>query len=218
MNEPVQSKLQQDLYYDVINSLVRYIEYNIAQGRTIHEIEKSLSSYGHSQDTINSAIKTVLNRRKDYKTTSSPKINVQNLIIIISIVAFIVLMLLLSSSTRESIGKIFIGLLPTLLTLIFSVAFIHKLKVKSFLTILPFTFVMIFVFAGAFGNFEIFQTMDIKSLAIINLVISLFYVGIIIGTGPDEPVKISTQEKEKQDTSNNLEMNKVHTAWDTDSD
>ena len=197
MNEPLHSSLQKELYFDVLNSIIRYIEYNISIGKTIPQIEAALLRSGHGQETIMEAIEEVLSRHNPSSEPTVGSETLKNLVKIISVIAFVVLLALLSSSTKSSIGTVFIGLLPTVFTLIISVAFIDRIKVKSFLTILPFTFVMLFVFAGAFGGFSMFNGMDIKSLAIINLVISLFYVGIIIGSSSDTYSEHKEEKKEQ---------------------
>ncbi len=188
MNEPLDSKLQKELYYDVLNSIIRYMEYNLSIGKPIHEIEKTLLRSGHSHEIITQAMEEVLERHSSAESPVHSSETLNNFIKIISVLAFVVLLGLLSSSTKSSIGTVFLGLLPTVFTLFIAVAFVERIKVKSFLTILPFAFVMIFVFVAAFGGFEVFQNMDIKSLAVINLLISLFYVGIIIAASPEKEV------------------------------
>ncbi|MBS3110015.1 hypothetical protein J4227_05810 [Candidatus Woesearchaeota archaeon] len=184
MDEPYKGPVQKELFFDVLNSLVRYIEYSISQGKSIHEIEAILLEYGHSQDAINTAMETVMLRREPISETAESGnglITVRGMVIGISVLAFVVLLFILSATTATSLFRVFLGLTPTILTLVVSISMVERLHVKSFLAVLPFAFVMIFVFVGAFGGFPIFEGMDIKTLAVINLLISLFYVGIIIG-------------------------------------
>ncbi len=184
VNDPsIHGKVQTELYYDVVNSLVRYIEYHLAAGKAIHEIESALVEYGHTQDDINAAMETVLSRHD--RRPEEPQFEyIQYFIIGICTLAFIIGMFWLSASTKASIGRVFIGLLPTLFTLVCSIAFLQRVKVKSFIAIFPFAFVMVFVFAGAYGNFSVFEGMDIKSLAMVNLAMSLFYVGVLLAMAP----------------------------------
>jgi hypothetical protein len=62
LNEPVKSNLDKELYFNIMNSLVKYIEYQLEAGKDIDEIKKILEHYGHSKDLIEKAISSVNNQ------------------------------------------------------------------------------------------------------------------------------------------------------------
>ncbi|NQV09480.1 hypothetical protein HQ529_06540 [Candidatus Woesearchaeota archaeon] len=178
LNEPIDENLKKELYFDVINSLVKYVEYQLEHGFQLQEIEKGLLDYGHSQSTILEAVNIVVH--KEGKTKINMKVfGVTAIILILAVIV-------LSNSNEVSATKVILGLFPTLLTLIVSVWLISRVKVKHVLWAVPFLSLVVFFFIATIDSFYVFRNMDLRNLAIINLIISLFYVSIIILTSNKE--------------------------------
>jgi len=178
LEEPISDKLKKEFYYDVMNSLIKYIEYQLEHGLQIHEIEQELLKYGHSRETIIEAIDAATSKKKKLKLDK----RIVGLVAITLILAFFVL----SNTTQVALSKIILGLFPTLLTLIVSIAIVKRIKVKHVLWALPFLSVILFLFIATSSKFYVFRNMDLKNLAVVNLVISLFYVLLIIISSEEE--------------------------------
>lgn len=178
LEEPISGRLKKDMYFDVMNSLIKYTEYQLEQGFQIHEIEEELLKYGHSEETIIEAIDTAMSKRKETMLNTP--------IIVLIVVTLILALFVLSSTTQVALSKIILGLFPTLLTLIVSVALIKRIKVKHVLWVVPFLSLVVFLFIATSDRFYVFRNMDLKNLSLVNLVISLFYVFLIITSTEEE--------------------------------
>ncbi|MFW5852577.1 MAG: hypothetical protein ACOCUR_00955, partial [Nanoarchaeota archaeon] len=71
LNEPINSNLDKELYFNIMNSLMEYAEYQLASGKSVAEVKKILSNYGHSKDVIEKAINSV--NKQEEKTKPSLK-------------------------------------------------------------------------------------------------------------------------------------------------
>ncbi len=169
LNEPVRSDLDKELYFNIMNSLIKYAEHQLASGRSEKEVKKILSDYGHSEDIIDKAIKGV-------KEEIPSSVDRMRKIDISFIVGIVILIFFTAAGTLEPLYLVVGGFLPTLLTM--SVlnlqAFATKNKNTSWLYA-PF-FSAIFLILGELGFLA--EGYHVFNITMLNLGISLIYTYI----------------------------------------
>ena len=172
LNEPIKSQLDKELYFNIMNSLVKYVEYQLSSGKKVSEIKKILSDYGHSKDIIEKAINGIKG--------NEPKTSVffKRLDIIFTILIFSIIFLV-SGTANEPLELVLFGFIPTILTIVvLNVPNITKdsKMFLSYMWLFPLIFSLGFLLIGIAGitrlQFEFFR------LTILNLALSITYTYI----------------------------------------
>ncbi len=110
LNEPVKNDLDKELYFNILNSVMRYVEHQLASGTSEKEVKKILEKYGHSKDTIDKAISTVKNERPTVEK------RIRNVEIGYGI-ALAVLIFITAGAAREPLERVFMSFLPSIATI-----------------------------------------------------------------------------------------------------
>lgn len=167
LNEPIKSSLDKELYFNIMNSLIKYVEYQLAAGKTEKEIRKILEDYGHTNDVIEKAVKGMKDE-KPKKTRSFLKYFDTGMIVFVFIGV-----LLVSGFAKEPLEFVIFGFSPTIFTIIaLNISFDRK-KVKEFLWIIPVFFSLAFTAIGLSGITGL--NLEYLRLTIVNLAFSLLY-------------------------------------------
>lgn len=177
--EPTHSKLQAEAYHTMLNAVIKYIEYHLERGYKMEEIKKTLLDYGHSDEAIGLAIKKM---RDKTGFAYAMKIFVAPF----AILSFAAIFFATAVNTLAPTQNIFFGLLPTILTIISAVILADKIKQKIFLFIMPFVFGIAFNLLANSGGVAVFSALDVRSLTVVNLAMSLAYVFIIVSAAPQD--------------------------------
>lgn len=196
MREPVKSKtLAEELYAEVLSSIIDYIQFQKKQGYTAKEIKSVLLRHGHSEHIINQAIAAV-------ETDSNSKTNFRALKFIICLVGFVVFLLWVGASTKDDFSKILSGFFPALASLLVIGLMENKLNYRqqTFLWFVPFVFSGVFFILGGSKSYPIFEGMKIFNLAVLSLIISMIFAIILIGQSKEEqqPEPITAKGKKKK--------------------
>jgi len=184
LKEPIKDKtLAQEMYAEILSSLIDYIEFQKKQGYKPKEIKQILLQQGHSEDILNSAIKSV----EKGANSNSHFGNIRFLILLFLMVIFV---LWVGSQTGDDISKILTGFFPAIATLvvigIMGVRIPHKQQV--FLWLLPFIFSGVFLILAQSGQYSIFESMQVISLTFLNVILALIITVVLIN-----PTKIENE-------------------------
>lgn len=189
-NEPIRSDtLAQELYAEVLASLIDYIEFQKKQGYTTKEIREILIKYGHSREILDSAIASVEKGR--YSDTHFKGIR-----FILLGFALVIFLLWVSASTNDAVSKILVGFFPSIASLLVIGIMVNRVKYKQlvFLWLLPFIFAGVFIVLGQSGSYPIFDGMKIYNLAVLNVILSIIFALILIS-----PEKLSEEPEPMED-------------------
>lgn len=193
--EPVKSEtLAQEMYAEVLGSLIDYVEFQKKQGYSTKEIKEILLEYGHSGEILDNAIKAV-------EKPGHADAHFKNIRFIASLFVFIVFLLWVSASSGGNISNVLIGFFPAIGSLILTGIMVNRLpyKQKIFLWLLPFVLTAVFIIISQSGTYKIFEGMEVYNLAVLNIVISIIFSLIIISSErtEEEPEPMSDLVKKE---------------------
>jgi len=178
MQEPMPDHLTKDLYYDVLNALVKYIEYHIEQGQSIEKIKKALTNYGHTEETIIDAIERVMQKKQERPAAHS------SIIITLSWISLVLLIIILSILNSSSLATIVVGLVPAIITLILLSYLVNRTKRTAYLWVFPIALPIAFYLLTSNSQSAMFNVMNVGVLTFVNLAVSLFYSFLILLSKP----------------------------------
>ncbi len=177
LTEPIKHDLDKVLYFNIINSLVKYIEYQLSVGRSMTEVKKILEKYGHSENVINAAIERINQTR--------PPINAYAKFIEIGLSVFlIVLTFIVAGLTEEPLGLILLGFSPIYLTIFVTILVVKNRRSTKRLWFLP-VISNAALLGGLFLQFEPLEGMKLGNIIFFNMAYSLLYVAIVISQTQD---------------------------------
>lgn len=169
LNEPIKSSLDKELYFNIMNSLVKYVEYQLAAGKTEKDIRKILSDYGHSKDVIEKAMKGM--------KTEEVKIKPYTKYIDICFTAlFFIMIFVVSGLAKEPIEIVALGFSPTILTIIMLNASITNKNLRKYFWVYAVAFSFLFLIIGMTTLVEL--NMEFFRLMVLNIILSFFYTYI----------------------------------------
>lgn len=169
LNEPIKSSLDKELYFNIMNSLIKYVEYQLAAGKTEKDIRKILSDYGHSKEVIDKAMKGM--------QAEEVKIKPYTKYIDIGFTAlFFIMIFLVSGLAKEPIEIVALGFSPTILTIIMLNASITNKSLRKYFWIYAVSFSFIFLIIGITSLAEL--NMEFFRLMVLNVILSLIYTYI----------------------------------------
>ncbi len=169
LDEPIQNNLDEELYLDIVSSLVKYIKHQLNEGYSTKKIKEILIKYGHSHDLIDEALKKAT--LSDMKKNRSMKTIYE--IGFISIFALILIYIM--GATQERFEIVLFSFIPTILTIIAS-KFIHKEKDMHYLLAVPAFLSIIFMIGTIYA--PITEGFESVKIGFFNLILSYIYVGI----------------------------------------
>lgn len=179
--------VENDAEKKIIHALEVFIEDRIKHGVGIEKIKKVLKDYGHSDRIIEQALINVRYKPKKMdKTRHFPRSSVleKEHILLTGIISVILLVTMSAAVIDESIFLVFIGFIPTTVTILIGYYYIDSMREKIF--IVPFVVCALFFVAGMIspqiGN------MEYGSLAILNLILSFVIVLLFNQVELPEPV------------------------------
>jgi len=188
LKEPIsKSYLEERSYYDLLNAIIRYIEYQREHKVSFSKIKSILLDYGHSGEVIEEAFNEILmKQREKAKKKTVPLL----------LLSWLVIMFLITSSVKENIFLVILGLLPALISLIIC----SSIKTKKSMTLFIIPFVVIIVFFILGNIIPVYQNMEIGNLSILNLIIGLIYGYVLtyFMTFPKEKTKKEEKSEEKE--------------------
>ncbi len=187
LNEPVKSSLDKELYFNIVNSLVKYVEYQLAAGKTPAEVKKILADYGHSKDVIEKALTRV------NKTVPTAKKTVK-ILDICAIVGTLLLVFIIAGATEEPLEIVAFGFFPSILTIIAANFAVESRIAKRYIWLFPVFFILLFIFIGA--RELVAYRLEYFKLAFLNLTISLGYTYIKLLRKKDVDAVLDTLEEE----------------------
>ena len=168
LNDPIRSSIDKELYFNIMNSLVKYVEYQLQSGKNQEDVKSILSDYGHSKKVIEQAFNAV------NKTTPKLEESMRKTDLFMMLSTFI-LIFILTGLTQEPLEIVFFGFSPTLLVFL-TANIMQQYKVsKKIYWWLPLIFGFFFLLVN---TADVFPGIDIDypKLLGFNLVISLIYV------------------------------------------
>ncbi len=169
LNEPIKSSLDKELYFNIMNSLIKYVEYQLAAGKTEKEIRKVLSDYGHSKEVIDKAMKGM--ETEEIKITPYTKY-----IDFLFTLLFFGMIFVVSGVAKEPIEIVALGFLPTILTIIVLNLSIKNKMLRKYFWVYALSFSFIFLITGMTSLVEL--NMEFFRLAMLNIGLSLVYTYI----------------------------------------
>jgi len=174
LKERIKIQLTGVLYHDILNSVIRYVEFHIEQGRSLAQIEKTLFKYGHTRETVNTAINEVLFGSKKHDGKGGYFLPA-------SIIALSVFIFWIAYSAEESLANVILGLFPLILSFIFTGIILEKAdsRYKNMIWIIPFVASGIFYVIGISSGIGLFGGLNVEKLTILNILFSLFSIAIL---------------------------------------
>ena len=169
----LESIIVNDAEKELIKALEIFVEDQVKHGTSLERKKKVLKDYGHAEHLIQRAI---LNYKAKPKKKSFRKIQLPSTekllkehILLTSLISTLIIIITTAAAIDESPGLIFIGFIPTVATILISYNYTETLKSKIFT--IPFIAVLL-IYALGFVV-PAMQTMELGSLAVINLILSL---------------------------------------------
>ena len=158
-------EIDREVYYDVLNGLIRYVEYLHSQKVPINKIKRTLLEYGHAKEDIDAAINEVLKKnRLDFKKFIMPA----------AILSYAIFIIVLSSTAGEPISKVFIGLFVPVFTIMLDWMIVVKELSKLWLWIVPVLSSVLFIYVIRAAP-STYAGMNVSGLLVLNLFISVIY-------------------------------------------
>ncbi|MBN2881861.1 hypothetical protein JXM83_07475 [Candidatus Woesearchaeota archaeon] len=170
-------KINNDAEKELIEALEIFVEDQIKHGTSIARIKKVLKDYGHAEHLIEKAISNYKQKPKSQfpkRTLKLPTTEtlLKEHVLLTSIVSLLIIIVVASASIDENPLLVFGGFIPTLATILVSYTYIEILESKIYT--IPFVIVLGY-FAISF-IVPAMQKMEIGSLSIINIILSLIIV------------------------------------------
>ncbi|MBI5389375.1 hypothetical protein HZB01_03280 [Candidatus Woesearchaeota archaeon] len=184
LEEPIHyPPLQKTIYYDLVNSIVKYTEDQLSRGYSLEEIKERLYAYGHRHDTVEAAIKTV---QGDDPLAKIPKDETQffkkmapALTFFILLAGLLVFLLYIAIATGTEVQIILLAFSPAILSLVFSRAALAYLTPRFMVWLIPILFTGGFYYLTTTQKSALVENLQIPELTGLNFGISLVLVGIL---------------------------------------
>lgn len=209
LREPVKSQtLAEELYAEVLSSVIEYIQFQQKQGYGPEEIRDILLRYGHSKEILDNAISEI--KRDSHREFRSGSIRLVSLIVLLFAIIFIT-----GYYTGDGLDRIFIGFFPTIATLLVIGLMANRVTSKqgTFLWLSPFVFVAAFFIVGQSQSYDILLKMDTIKLAALNMALSLISATILLNPTREEqepePISDLVKEREKAEEMEKARMEKI---------
>ncbi|MFP4112522.1 MAG: hypothetical protein ACLFPQ_04950 [Candidatus Woesearchaeota archaeon] len=182
LNDPIDKNLDQELYFDIMNSLVRYIEYQLKQDYTQTKIRKILEDYGHSEEIIEKAFHEIekkrLTEQKPKASKTQPKIFEMAFIIL-----FALLLVFVSGSADEPFDIILIAFAPAIFSIL-GIYMISKVPIDLYYNWLV-PIIITGIFWGIMSFSPIIPGMEVLKISTLNLIIAMVFAYIKTTEGFD---------------------------------
>jgi SOS response regulatory protein OraA/RecX len=172
LDEPIKKHLDKELYYDIMNSLIRYVEFQLKKGYEPKRIKKILSDYGHSKDMIEQAFNAT-------KKEANPNPWLSKSLEYGYLVVFALFLVFLSGSTGEGIETILFAFSPTIFSIIAVYVGKYSKLDYSFIWLAPVVLVGIFAILTTLSPMTN-NGMEVLKLSTLNLGLSILFVYIKI--------------------------------------
>lgn len=184
------SNIKDETEKKLIEAIQHFIKEQKKLNRPLKQIKKVLLDYGHSEKLIQKALDSFEHDPESQKTYILPTTQklIKEHVMLTSIVSLILLITITGSIINENIFLIFLGFIPSFVTILIVYYYVEKLKEKSY--IIPFATNLIFILVSTIS--PILKTMEYQSLTVIN-----FLISIIITTIFHEIVKNPKEIKHK---------------------
>lgn len=187
-------KIDNETERKIIKALEVFIEDRVKHGVSIEKIKKVLKDYGHSDKIIEEALINVRYKpSKLEKKKHFPKSEIleKEHILLTGIISVILLVTMSAAVIDESIFLVFVGFIPTTITILVGYYYADTMREKIF--IVPFAVSLLFFLTGMvspqIGN------MEYGSLTILNLVLSFVIVLLFNQTIGPEVLKEKEMKK-----------------------
>lgn len=190
LDEPIKKHLDQDLYYDIMNSLIKYVEFQLKKGFTPKKIKKILKEYGHSEDIIKQAIDAA------QKTSSQMPWLIQALEYGF-LVLFALFLVFISGSTQDSMDIILFAFSPVIFTIVAVYVGMRSKVQYSLLWLAPVALTLIFSILVTLSP-SLAYGMETMKIAVLNVVLGIIFVYIKISRTFNSGEALETLEKEVQ--------------------
>ncbi len=177
----------EELYMDIMESLVKYVRQQMEDGNTITEVKDNLKTFGHAENIINKAIDRVLKDKK------SARFNIKMNKILLSSISLFVVLFAISAITTESFALILVGFFPTILMLLVGALFRGQ---RNLLIALPFLLAIIFFLLGR--TIPLIANMEVATLTLFNLIFSLIIAIVIYDKAKKDDMKLKLKWNKKE--------------------
>ncbi|MFH1409528.1 MAG: hypothetical protein ABIH34_06465 [Nanoarchaeota archaeon] len=177
--DPMDNVMQRRLSKRILKSLIKYITHYRKKGFSLDTIKEALLNYGHTDETIQSALDELQNK------TLKKEEKFRMVVVSISLVTVVLFMIIITLLTDSPTPRILAGFLPLLASLLITVTFI-KNKSRNFLWGVPIVFCIAFYFIGLTGQIQALELMDIEVLTLLNFVVSYVYLLLLLQPIPIE--------------------------------
>jgi len=178
-----------EIFYDVLNSLVKYIEFHLSQGMKLSKIKETLTEYGHSMDDIQEAIRIVQEKRK---------LKLKSLVIPAIILCHLVFILFISSGVKEPVSNVFIAFSAVSATIILNLFINTITNNKAMLWISPFVTTILFYYISTTAQVETLRLMQLTNITFVNFIMSLAYTYVYYTTVQNQVKTPAGKNKEKK--------------------
>jgi hypothetical protein len=208
-------KINNDTERELIEAIEVFIEDRLKHGISIEKIKKVLKDYGHAETLIEKALRNVKTRPiKIAKHKIFPRTGTleKEHVLLTGIISVILLVAMSAAVVDENIFLVFLGFIPTTITILIGYYYAERLREKIFIT--PFITSGLFFLAGMTAS--PIKNMEYGSLSIFNLILSFVIVLLF------NQLEMEKEEKEdlirkNVDLKKNLKDIKETTEEDKDS-
>jgi hypothetical protein len=207
LDEPIKKHLDQEIYFNIMNSLIKYVEFHIKRGYTTSKIKSILEKYGHSEEMIEKAIieatktKSIESKKTPQKKEKNQTKSFADIIFIFTLFGLIIFT---TASTLDPFEIVLISFLPSLLTILGTEIAIRNNLEVMYIWLVPFIFTGVFAvlsYNGIMGH-----SIEYIKLIGLNLVLSFIFVYIKISSLTDKyfdsKKALKTLEKEVEVENN----------------
>lgn len=189
------SNIKDETEKKLIEAIQHFIKEQQKLNRPLTQIKKVLLDYGHSEKLIQKAIDSFdhyQSTQKKYTLPTTQKL-IKEHVMLTSLVSLILLITITGSMINENIFLIFLGFIPSFITILTVYYYIEKLEEKAY--IIPVGVNLIFVLISMIS--PILKTMEYQNLTIINFIISIIVTALF-----HQIIKKPTEIKSRPNTTN----------------
>ncbi|MBU0979592.1 MAG: hypothetical protein KJ709_02200 [Nanoarchaeota archaeon] len=179
LTEPLEDDLKWRLMKHILNALVGYISHYKTEGYTIPKIKKALLDFGHTEETIDAAIREV----GDKHVRAEERFRM--IVVSLSLISVVLFLMVVTILTKTPTPRILAAFLPMLASLLLAVT-ILKHQSRKLLWVVPGLLCIAFYVIGLTGKVTVLKFMDLGVLTFINLVIAYVYLLLLTQPVPEE--------------------------------
>ncbi|MBS3128447.1 hypothetical protein J4410_04850 [Candidatus Woesearchaeota archaeon] len=157
-----------------------YVQHGLEQGYSLEHLKLELVKSGHKPSEIERALKEKETKKKIQHHQRFDKMLIGGVFFLM-----LALMFVLSMFSEQSLFNIFLGFLPTIISITLTIIIVETYKENhSFIWAIPLVFIALFYVMAP--NYLIFANLDLPQITVMNVIISYLFIMVINFISPPQ--------------------------------